>query len=297
MRLAPRLSPRTTPLLPPARAPQTAQVTATVDTFAPATLDDVRSGRVLLGPGSQGDAVRAVQERLHLVQDGLFGPATAAAVIAFKAEDGVITPPDLNPAAVGPTTLQELFKTTTDVSPRAQAQMNGLLTIAQANCLTDDGASWGHCYGAVWGYLLQAQAGAGYGNGQLPGCDVPGAFAAQFGEWLNEGDHAASVGLRRLDLTNPFDAPPGAIVVVGAGSPGCSTHDSHGASYALANGVSVEDYQAHPLWPGDISIASGDGVNFINDHDDESYGGSRDAWEQASAAGNATLLGVYVPVS
>jgi hypothetical protein len=265
-----------------------------------ASVDDVLAGRISLVPGSQGDAVKAVQKALNVEQTGLLGPTTAAAIVAFKENAGIITPSGLDPATIGPTTMKALLKAAaaspTDISAQAKQQMAGLLSIAQNNCLTDDSASWGHCYGSVWGYLMQAQKDQGYGNGKLPGCDVPGSFAAQFGEWLNQGDNAASVGLKRLDVSNPFDAPPGAIVVVGAGSPGCSSHASHGESYAVNNGVSYADYQAHPNWPGDISVATGDGVNFINDHNDESYGGSREGWERAAQAGTATLVGVYVPI-
>jgi hypothetical protein len=259
----------------------------------PASIADVMSGKVQLDEGSTGDAVKAIQQVLHIEQTGVLGPTTAKAIEAFKNAKHITTPAGLDASTVGKTTMGALMQNY--VSPAAQKQMDGLLAIAQKDSASDDGAPWGHCYGAVWGYLQKAAQNGGIGNNGIANANPPSSFAAQFGEWMNEGDNAKSVGMKRLDIKNPYDAPPGAVVVVAAGSPGTSSHDSHGDSYATDNGVSVADWNAHPDWPGDISIATGDGVNFVNDHNDESYGGSRAAWEKAAAAGNAKLIGAYVP--
>jgi N-acetylmuramoyl-L-alanine amidase len=39
--------------------------------------------------GSHGDAVRLVQKRLGLAQDGSFGPLTRAAVVLFQKDHGL----------------------------------------------------------------------------------------------------------------------------------------------------------------------------------------------------------------
>ncbi len=101
--------------------------------------------------------------------------------------------------------------------------------------------------------------------GRLPSIpDDFGALAHQFADYVDAG-HAGALGLRRLDLHSPYDAPAGAIVVVRAGSPGT----------------------AHPT-AGDISIAAGNGV-FYNDGN-MSYGGP-----DRFPAGNDFVLGIYVP--
>lgn len=112
-------------------------------------------------------------------------------------------------------------------------------------------------------------------------CIVPASFSghpAQFAEYMNTGSNAEHAGLQRLDLSNPYDAPLGAIVVVGGGSPGTK----------------------HPT-AGDISV-KGSGDTFWNDGA-MNYGG-RSLWTHATTlptpfeygqAGKAVLLGVYVP--
>jgi peptidoglycan hydrolase-like protein with peptidoglycan-binding domain len=70
----------------------------------------VAAGR-MLRVGHAGAAVREVQQRLGLEADGLFGPATEAAVKRFQAEHG-LTPPPGREGNVGPTTLEWLRKTT-----------------------------------------------------------------------------------------------------------------------------------------------------------------------------------------
>lgn len=70
---------------------------------APAVLPDAS-----LSVGDRGQAVRRLQEALnargeHLIADGIFGPSTHAAVVAFQARNG------LNPdGVVGPRTRQAL---------------------------------------------------------------------------------------------------------------------------------------------------------------------------------------------
>lgn len=104
----------------------------------------------------------------------------------------------------------------------------------------------------------------------LQGGDFPGVNAAnsgfgsayQYGNYWNQGDNAARDGLERLNITNPFDAPPGSIIVVKPG----------------ANGFNSEH--------GDIAIAVGGG-RFINDGE-ISYG-SRGDWEPGD------VLGIYAP--
>ncbi len=127
------------------------------------------------------------------------------------------------------------------------------------------GASRGRCFEYVWRYLTSS----GYGllDDYADASDMPSAYARNFAEYMNANGHAAQWGLVRLPVTNPYDAPAGAVVVVAAGSPGTS----------------------HPT-AGDISIAAGGG-RFINDGPYMSYGGSREAF----SARGGRVLGVYVP--
>src|SRR5207247_567912 len=81
------------------------------------------------------------------------------------------------------------------------------------------------------------------------------------------GKRYAKLGLKKLNLTNPYKAPPGAIIVVRAGTPG--TH--------------------HPF-AGDI-VVKGPGNHFYNDGE-MGYGGS-----QNFPPGNRHVLGIYVPAS
>jgi len=121
----------------------------------------------------------------------------------------------------------------------------------------------GRCYAAVTNYLLRS----GYAN--IAESPLPweySRYARHFADFANEGDNAAVLGLRRLPLDNPYDAPPGAVVVVRAGSPGTR----------------------HPK-AGDISIAAGGG-RFFNDGE-MTYGGP-----ERFPPGNDFVLGVYVPL-
>lgn len=148
------------------------------------------------------------------------------------------------------------------ISSRGQDQMRRIVPFADAN---HSGASRGRCFQYVWGYLWKS----GYGdiNEYNDAPDMGSAEARMFAEYMNRGTNAARWGLQRLPLTNPYDAPRGAVVVVAAGSPGT----------------------AHPT-AGDIAIAAGGG-RFINDGPNMGYGGSRDAFTR----GGGRVLGIYVP--
>jgi hypothetical protein len=137
----------------------------------------------------------------------------------------------------------------------------------------NSGTSGGHCLNYVQNYLEATGA---------PGVKVPRLnWAWDFAVWCDGGTttngnsgSAASVGLKKLSTTNPYDAPQGTICVI-----------PHPATGTLNPG------NGQPNYAGDISIASGSG-QFINDGPTESYGGSAAAW---SAGGyNAAL---YVPTS
>ena len=121
-------------------------------------------------------------------------------------------------------------------------------------------APGGWCLKKVEDYLDQVSYG-GIGHGNIP--RFP--YAHDFADYLNSGDRYRSLGLRKLDITNPYDAPPGSIVVVRAGTPG--THN--------------------PV-AGDI-VVKGYGDHFYNDGE-MGYGGP-----QNFPPGNDYVLGVYEP--
>ena len=106
-------------------------------------------------------------------------------------------------------------------------------------------------------------------------CVIPGALSmtpSQFAAHLNQGDNAAKAGLTKVDVESPYDAPAGAIVIVGGGSPGTTNHPTS----------------------GDISI-KGSGDTFWNDGS-MSYGG-RSSWRDPAAPSGQGLLGVYIPLT
>lgn len=175
------------------------------------------------------------------------------------------------------------------LSGRALEQMRALVDVARNHAP----GTVGWCHVAVPGYLDVLRAkGPGYGSRDFdfraePTLEVP----AQFGEWLDTPGMLERTGLRKLDVTSPYDAPPGSLVVVAAGSPGTTPNEwwvrgMHGKSPHPA-------WAAHPSWPGDLSIAAGNG-KFINDHTTQQYGG-REGWETARRNGTARLIGVYAP--
>jgi hypothetical protein len=112
--------------------------------------------------------------------------------------------------------------------------------------------------------------------GKAPGSSLPsvpdayGTYAHQFADYMNakgaNGEtNASRLGLQKLPITNPYDAPPGSIVVVRHGTPG------------TANPVA-----------GDIVVVGKNG-QFYNDGN-MGYGGS-----QNFPKGNTYVLGVYAP--
>lgn len=140
-------------------------------------------------------------------------------------------------------------------SPEAQKQMADLLATAKANAEGKRPA--GMCLKAVQDYIDQSP----YGAEKVPRLPE----ARNFAEHLNQGNNAEKMGFEKLDIDNPYDAPPGAIVVVRAGTPGTS----------------------HPT-AGDI-VVKGEGDKFYNDGE-MGYGGP-----QNFPKGNDFVLGVYVP--
>lgn len=151
--------------------------------------------------------------------------------------------------------------TSNEISAEGRNQMDQLLQAA----IEGSGGKRpkGRCYEMVWNYICQA------GYGKMPAVDVPSdysAYARNFAEYANEGDNAAQLGLRRLDIDNPYEAPPGSLVVVRPGTPGT----------------------AHPV-AGDIAIVGQDGALY-NDGE-MSYGGSENF-----PPGNDYVLGIYTPV-
>ena len=141
-------------------------------------------------------------------------------------------------------------------------QLRRIVPFADAN---NSGASRGRCFQYVWNYLWRSRYGTIDQYNDAP--DMPSAEARNFAEYMNRNGNAARWGLQRVSLSNPYDAPRGAIVVVAAGTPGT----------------------AHPT-AGDIAIAAGGG-RFINDGPNMGYGGSR----QAFINGGGRVLGIYVP--
>jgi hypothetical protein len=149
------------------------------------------------------------------------------------------------------------------ISAKGRQQMEAVVKFADAN---HGGASVGRCFEYVWDYLWRS----GYGaiNDYHDAPDMPSAYARNFAEYMNKNGNAARWGLQRLPISNPYDAPRGAIVVVAPGTPGT----------------------AHPT-AGDITIAAGNG-RFINDGPFMGYGGSR----QAFVNGGGKVLGIYAPL-
>jgi len=147
-------------------------------------------------------------------------------------------------------------------SRQAARQMRDVIDYAYRN---NSGASRGRCFEYVWRYLTSS----GYGrlDNYYDAPDMPSAYARNFAEYMNRNGNAARWGLVRLPISNPYDAPAGAVVVVAPGSPGTS----------------------HPI-AGDIAIAAGGG-RFINDGPYMGYGGSRGAFTY----GGGRVLGIYVP--
>jgi len=140
----------------------------------------------------------------------------------------------------------------------ADQQMRNMLDLSIARSIGK--RPDGMCYMHVYSYIERS----GYGN--MPGTEVPwshGSVARQFAEYANA--NLGKLGLRKLNLDNPYKAPPGAIVVVRAGTPGT----------------------AHPT-AGDIAIATG--RNWFANGGEMGYGGPGNF-----PPGNNLVLGIYVP--
>jgi uncharacterized protein YgiM (DUF1202 family) len=147
------------------------------------------------------------------------------------------------------------------ISAKGQEQMRNVLAYAKSH---NTGSSAGMCFRSVWGYLTSSGYGTLSNWNDAPA--MKSGEARYFAEYMNAGNNAASHGLRRLNISNPYDAPVGSVVVVAAGSP----------------------MTRHPT-AGDIAIAAGGGL-FINDGPRMDYGPKADFM-----AAGGRMLGVYVP--
>ena len=232
------------------------------------SLDDVLKNGKQLRQGMQGPAVEEVQKLLRQEVDGKFGPSTKAAVESFQKAHKLTPPPGLE-GVVGKTTLEQLRKAGSStgvggISAQGREQMRKLLEYADSN---HSGASRGRCFEYVWNYMTSNGSGYGKIRNYNDAPDMPSTYARNFAEYMNTNGNAERWGLRKLDITNPYDAPPGAIVVVAPGTPGT----------------------AHPT-AGDIAIAAGNG-RFVNDGPNMGYG------EPARfLRDGGRVLGVYVPM-
>lgn len=230
---------------------------------APA-LAAVQSGTATLHEGEKGPAVKHVQQLLAVDTDGEFGPTTRAAVLAFENQhhmerhDGVIDAHTLALLTKHPVGSLD------GESHNGSAQRDKLLGIARAG--SEGRRPDGRCYFHVCQFLVQC---GGYGKIKNPYTQFPGSAlpeAHDFADFINS-QGPARWGLERLSISNPYDAPAGAIIVVKAGSPGT----------------------ANPT-AGDIAVADGHG-NFFNGGMMSYHG--RAGWE---ASPRAHLLGAYVPL-
>ncbi len=252
---------------------------------APA-IAEVRDGKSVLKLGERGHAVARVQQLLHIPADGIFGQQTLHAVEQFQhahhlAVDGIVGRHTIEaldhqaPATahggqghgtggVAPSGGGHPVGSLDGESHNGSAQRDKLLGIARAG--SEGRRPDGRCYFHVCQFLVQC---GGYGKIKNPYTQFPGSAlpeAHDFADFINS-QGPARWGLERLSISNPYDAPAGAIVVVKAGSPGT----------------------ANPT-AGDIAIADGHG-NFFNGGMMSYHG--RAGWE---ASPRAHLLGAYVPL-
>ncbi|MEW5855601.1 MAG: peptidoglycan-binding protein [Myxococcota bacterium] len=215
--------------------------------------------------GERSSAVKRTEKLLKRLGynpgkvDGTYTAATERAVDRFRARrrlgrhDGV-----------GPNALKAIRKAVRareangPISAQGRRDMRNLVQRALAGGAGRRPMGW--CLKRVQDYLQAGHYG-GIGGGKMP--RLP--YARNFAEYLNEGRRYARMGLRKLNIDNPYKAPPGSIVVVRPGTPGTS----------------------HPT-AGDIVVAVGGG-RFINDGE-MGYGGP-----QNFPKGNNYVLGVYAP--
>ena len=105
------------------------------------------------------------------------------------------------------------------ISGVCQADMTRLESIARVD--STGRRPDGKCYSHVADYIDAS----GYGGINKGGFNaaIPPSYWAEahdFADYLNKNGNAARLGLRKLILTNPYNAPSGSIVVVRAGTPG-----------------------------------------------------------------------------
>lgn len=182
--------------------------------------------------------------------------ALAAHAVSLAAAPEAVPPPPPQPALP-------------EISKDGQAQMAALLAVAKKRAGKKHPGGW--CYRAVMAYIDKAGY-AGFDKGSVR-TTIPVShqgYAHDFADWMDQVDangvsNASKLGLQKLPIDDPYQAPAGSIVVVRAGTPGTR----------------------HPT-AGDIAIASGDGV-FYNDGR-MGYGGSDNFPE-----GNDYVLGIYAP--
>ncbi len=224
------------------------------------SLADVKEGKATLREGMQGGAVKHVQKLLGVDTDGKYGPATKKAVAQFQKAAG-LNPPDGSEGHVGKTTLAKLEKAAASngvdgISARGRAQMKELMNIAQRHSAGK--RPDGYCLKHVGDYLDRTSYGK-IGHGKAPRFPL----ARNMGDYLNKNHQ--SLGLKKLNLDNPYKAPPGAIIVVRPGTPGTR----------------------HPT-AGDI-VVKGPGSHFYNGGE-MGYGGP-----QNFPRGNRHVIGIFVP--
>lgn len=240
-------------------------------TPAPA-LADVKAGTATLKQGMQGQAVEQLQSQLvkhgYMTQaqvdtgKGIFGPQTKAAVDAFQQDKGLRPPPGQK-GVVGKTTYEALEKppATTGldgltISAQGRQQMQNLAEVARRN--SEGKRPDGKCLWHVNNWL-DRNSYAQIGDGKSP--RLP--YAKDYGNWLN--NNYQRLGLQKLNLTDPYKAPAGAIIVVRPGTPGTR----------------------HPV-AGDITVAGGNG-KFYNGGN-MGYGGAHNF-----PPGNQHVIGIFVP--
>lgn len=234
----------------PAHSPHKGKVVQASDEVTVNGLPVVRVG----DPLDCGSKVKTGSENLY-----------AGGGLTAKTEQAPAKPPAAPPAKppAAPPAKPPAKPGAPTISEQGQKQMQAMLKRAKADSVgrRPDGM----CYSHVAGYLDKEK----YGNlGQNFNSHIPQshwAEARQFGEYLNQGDRLDRAGLQRLPIDNPYDAPPGAIVLVRAGTPGT----------------------AHPT-AGDIAI-KGEGDVFYNGGE-MSYRG-----RQNFPPGNKQVIGIYVP--
>ena len=221
------------------------------------SLAEVKKGDQHLSEGMQGNAVKHVQHLLGISADGKYGPGTKKAVADFQHSAGMHG----GIGSVGPKTLAAMEKAQHSagvggISAKGRQQMKELLNIAQAN--SQGKRPDGMCLKHVGDYLDRTSYGK-IGHGGAPRFPL----AHNLGDWLNKNH--SQMGIKKLNIDNPYKAPPGSIVVVRAGTPG--TH--------------------HPT-AGDIVVVGKNG-HFYNGGE-MGYGGS-----QNFPKGNNYVIGVFAP--